>query len=260
MFLSKHLAPMDAAIEGILFDLGDTLVRYANLPVNRLFFEGGLRGYRYLQSLDKPLPVRWLYLLRQLCAIRWAHLKGRISGREFNALHLLDRQSRRMGHPLTSQEAAELAWQFYSPLKENAPFFPEVRQVLARLRDRGLKLGIVSNSFLPAEVLDRHLAEGQLLELLPVRVYSCEVDSRKPETGIFQAALDRCRLTAEHVIFVGDTPREDILGARRLGMKTVLRRRPGVKTPANCKPDYVIEDLSQLEDVLDACGTGPGRG
>jgi FMN phosphatase YigB (HAD superfamily) len=49
---------------------------------------------------------------------------------------------------------------------------------------------------------------------------------------------------------VGDTPREDILGAKRLGMKTVLRRRAGVKLPANCRPDHVIDDLSQLEGVL----------
>jgi putative hydrolase of the HAD superfamily len=247
---------MDAATKGILFDLGDTLVRYAHLPVNRLFFQGGLRGYRYLQSLGKPVPVRWLYLLRQLVAIRWAHLKGRITGREFNALELLDHQSRRMGHPLTPAESAELAWQFYSPLKESAPFFPEVEGVLRGLRDRGLKLGIVSNSFLPGEVLDRHLAEGRLLELLPVRVYSCEVDIRKPDGGIFQVALDRCNLSAREVVFVGDTPREDILGAKRLGMRTVLRRRAGVKLPDDCRPDHVIDDLSQLEDVLETPDSG----
>ncbi len=241
---------MARRIRGILFDLGDTLVQYANLPVNRLFVRGALRGYEYLKSLDKPLPARFLYMLRQLTAIRWAHLRGWVTGVEFDAIELLGTQSRRMGHPLSRQETIELAWRFYSPLKEEAPFYPEVRGVLEQLRDQGYQLGIVSNSFLPGQVLDRHLAEGDLLDLLPVRVYSCEVHVRKPKPGIFQAALEQTGLSPDETVFVGDTPKEDIDGASQMGMVTVLRKSPPPRKCRKHQPDHVIEDLRELTDLL----------
>jgi HAD superfamily hydrolase (TIGR01662 family) len=241
---------MARRIQGILFDLGDTLVQYADLPVNRLFVRGAVRGYEYLKSLGKPLPARFIYMLRQLTAIRWAHLRGWVTGVEFDAIKLLSLQSRRMGHPLSRQETIELAWQFYSPLKEQAPFYPEVRGVLEDLRDQGYQLGIVSNSFLPGQVLDRHLADGDLLDLLPVRVYSCEVNVRKPKGGIFQAALEQTGLTAEETMFVGDTPKEDIDGACEMGMVTVLRKSPPPRKCRKHQPDHVIEDLRELEGIL----------
>jgi putative hydrolase of the HAD superfamily len=251
---------MERSIKGILFDLGDTLVRYANLRVNRLFVKGAMRGYAYLKSLGKPLPARWIYMLRQLSSIRWAHLRGLVTGVEFDALKLLRVQSRRMGHPLTPQEASQLAWQFYAPLKEEAPFFPEVRPVLSRLTEQGYRLGIVSNSFLPGSVLDRHLEEGDLLELLPIRVYSCEVNIRKPKPGIFQAALNRSGLEAQETVFVGDTPREDITGAAQMGMVTVLRTGGNRTRGSKYQPDHVIQDLNQLEDILRSYRNPPGSG
>ena len=54
-------------------------------------------------------------------------------------------------------------------------------------------------------------------------------------------------------VFVGDRPWDDVVGAGRAGMRTVLRRNPGV--PAyDVEPDAVIDELLELIAVVDGWG------
>ncbi len=241
---------MGKAIRGILFDLGDTLLDFGPVRINRLFVEGARRGYHYLRDLDKPLPHKFIYLLRQLWAVRWAYVKSRIRGREFNSLELLDRQARRMGHPLEPDEALELAWRFYSPLKERARIESDLHEALGQLQTMGLELGIVSNTFLPAEVLDRHLAEEDLLAYFPQRLYSCQLGHRKPDRRIFQQGLEMIGLAPEETLFVGDTPKEDIRGASDVGMVTVLKDPTGRRRRRRPRADFVIDRIAELPAVI----------
>lgn len=90
---------------------------------------------------------------------------------------------------------------------------------LARARASGLRLGIVSNS------------EGALIDLLD-RValsphFECVIDSglvgvRKPDPAIFQLALTRMGIGPEGVMYAGDIPEVDVLGARAAGLDAVL--------------------------------------
>jgi putative hydrolase of the HAD superfamily len=94
--------------------------------------------------------------------------------------------------------------------------------LLDSLRDRGLKLGLVSNAFDPGWLLREDLARMGLAERLDVAVFSSEVGMRKPHPSIFKAALDPLGVAAERTLFVGDRRYEDVRGPRQLGMKTVL--------------------------------------
>jgi len=52
-------------------------------------------------------------------------------------------------------------------------------------------------------------------------------------------------------LFVGDNPERDILGARKLGMKTALAEYGnGWYKGKKIKPDYILKDISQLLEVL----------
>jgi putative hydrolase of the HAD superfamily len=93
--------------------------------------------------------------------------------------------------------------------------------LLEALRNRGLKLGLVSNAFDPPWILHRDLERQGLAERLDVAVFSSEVGKRKPDPAIFDRALEGLGVEAEEAMFVGDRLFEDIRGAGELGMTTV---------------------------------------
>ena len=99
-------------------------------------------------------------------------------------------------------------------------------------------------------LLDRHLACENLLELLPIRVYSCDVGCRKPNRRIFQVALKKADLTSEQTIFVGDSHWADIRGANRAGLTSVLKDPLGRHQDKRIKPHHRIRSLLELPDIV----------
>jgi putative hydrolase of the HAD superfamily len=93
--------------------------------------------------------------------------------------------------------------------------------LLESLRNRGLKVGLVSNAFDPPRLLHRDLADAGVAERLDVAVFSSEVGKRKPHPEIFERALEALDVEAEAAVFVGDRLYEDVRGAAELGMVTV---------------------------------------
>lgn len=241
---------MAQRIRGILFDLGDTLLDFGEIDAVKLFAAGAERAYEFLQQLRQPLPPFRGYLRRQLRAVRWHYLRSRITGREFNSLTLIEGFARRFRQQLTREQTLELAWLWYEPLSRVATVAEGLPAMLAELRASPLTLGVVSNTFIPAAVLDRHLAQVGLLEQLPVRVYSCDVGSRKPRAPIFREALRRAGLEAPETMFVGDSPRADIKGANRMGMVSVLKDTTGRYANGRVPADHHIASILEMPGIV----------
>jgi putative hydrolase of the HAD superfamily len=96
--------------------------------------------------------------------------------------------------------------------------YPEVPDVLAALRARGLRLGVCSNWDWD---LDRHLADAGIAGLLDARVSSAWVGCRKPHRRIFEVALAELGTTPGETMFVGDNWVADVEGATAAGMRAV---------------------------------------
>jgi putative hydrolase of the HAD superfamily len=94
--------------------------------------------------------------------------------------------------------------------------------LLESLRERGLRLGVVSNTWPePARLVRRELAELGVAERVDAIVLSGEVGVRKPDPAIFERALAELGVEPEAAIFVGDRLVDDVAGAARVGMTTV---------------------------------------
>ena len=241
---------MAQRIKGILFDLGNTLLDFGRVDIPSLFEAGARLAYEHLQSLGCRVPPFAKYHHRQLWAVRWNVFKSRIARREFNSLELIVRQARRMGFSLTRQQALEEAWLWYKPLSQCSSKEEGLVELLEEFQRLGLLLGLVSNTFIPGEVLDRHLEAEGLLDLLSVRVYSCQVRYRKPHPKIFAAALDRCRLRADETLFVGDSLKADVYGANRAGMISVLKDPGGARRRSGISPRHRIRALAELPALV----------
>lgn len=93
--------------------------------------------------------------------------------------------------------------------------------LLESLRQRGLKLGVVSNAFDPGWLLHRDLEQMGIAERIDFAVFSSEVGKRKPHPEIFERALDSLEVAAQDALFVGDRLYEDVRGGSEAGMRTV---------------------------------------
>ena len=94
--------------------------------------------------------------------------------------------------------------------------------LLESLRGRGLKTGLVANSWPePPRLLRADAAAFGLAQLLDVMVFSEEVGAAKPQPEIFLHALGRLGVESVDAMFVGDRLETDVQGAANLGMTTV---------------------------------------
>jgi HAD superfamily hydrolase (TIGR01549 family) len=95
---------------------------------------------------------------------------------------------------------------------------PPAKEILSKLRPL-YRLGIISNSLGRNTELD--LIRTKLREFFDVLIVSSEIGKRKPHPKIFEAGLEALGLKPEEAVMVGDNFEEDIIGAKKVGMKTV---------------------------------------
>jgi HAD superfamily hydrolase (TIGR01509 family) len=95
-----------------------------------------------------------------------------------------------------------------------------VHDTLQALRDRGLHLGIVSN--IDEDQLAHMLELSQIEPHFDSVLSSEQAQSCKPDSGIFSEALRRAGCAPHEALFVGDSLQQDIAGANRVGLRSVL--------------------------------------
>jgi len=118
---------------------------------------------------------------------------------------------------------------------------------------QNFKLGLVSN-FTYAPVIYAGLRKLGVNGFFDAVLVSEAVGWRKPSPQIFRETLRRLRVRAAEAVFVGDTPLDDIQGAKNVGMKAIFIPSQfnslTVMRKAEQPPDYTIEKLCDLLKIL----------
>ena len=128
----------------------------------------------------------------------------------------------------------------------------EAAPTLQALRDRALRIGLLSNTHWPRSFHEQFLERDGLAALIDARLYTSEMDVQKPHPEAFGAALRALGVDdPARAVFVGDRPWDDIVGARQAGMRAVLRPNPMVPDYADARPDAIIEGLPDLLPLVD---------
>jgi putative hydrolase of the HAD superfamily len=238
-------------IKAILFDLGETLVDFGRVNTTSLFKQGARLSYDFLKSCGQPAGNFNYYCWLNLIALRIRHWLSGITRRDFNSLALFRRIGVRNGICLDKQQWQHFAWLWYEPLSKVGRVEPKIKETLTALEKLGLKLGIVSNTFVSGSSLDKHLEQLGILDFFPIRVYSYEFDFRKPDIRIFRVAAERIGEILENIMFVGDRINTDIKPAVKAGMQAVLKEaytNIGKKVPNGV---WKINHLSELPGLVE---------
>jgi putative hydrolase of the HAD superfamily len=205
-----------AVLEAVLFDWGDTLMQWT--WQDELLEAGHRAGLAALSRDELPevatVAARfregYLPLLWQPGVLEEVEYPGIVREllAEFDVSVSNDELARFL-------EAEHAAWQ---PARQLGA---HTWALLESLRDRGLRLGLVSNALDPPWLLHRDLDQLGVAGRLDAAVFSSEVGWRKPHPAIFERALDALGVEAPNALFVGDRLYEDVGGASQLGMRTV---------------------------------------
>ena len=125
-------------------------------------------------------------------------------------------------------------------------------KLLRQAKQQG-KVGLISN-FTYAPVIYKSLRKVGLGECFNAVVVSEENGWRKPSSHIFQDVLKRLQVAAQEVVYVGDSPLEDIKGAKAAGLSTVFvpSQFNSLKDlrDSQQQPDFIAADLASVSQHL----------
>jgi putative hydrolase of the HAD superfamily len=141
---------------------------------------------------------------------------------------------------------AEMVRQDQELLLANARLFDDVVPFLGRLRNRGIKIAIVSNCTENTRAL---LVATGVDALSDALVLSCEVGAAKPAPEIFQCALDRLGVTADAAVFIDDQPGY-CAGSVAMGIRTVQIVRGELDGLIPAADTTVVRSLPEVEAMF----------
>jgi len=130
---------------------------------------------------------------------------------------------------------------------------PDAPELLSRLHDRGIQVGVLSNTMWPRSWHEDVFRRDGVLHLIDGAVYSSEIDWNKPHPAAFQAAMAAVGVSdPTRCVFVGDRPYDDVFGAKSIGMRAVLIPNNDVPRYEGATPDAVISRLSELAPLIES--------
>lgn len=231
----------------VLFDIGDTLWHSGDAPPPAEFRR--IASERAKQFFaDSALPTGSASEAARIAwdaveaAMRDARATDRIEP-DYAAAAWTALAAR--GVNLSGREAASLLDTIYvSGVDGGKAAYPDARPTLDALRERGFKLGIVSNRAFGGKRFRDDLAATGLDIEWDATVVSVEAGFLKPHPEIFRKALEELAVAANETLMVGNSLAEDIAGAQSLGMKAAWKRStPDVE---GVRPDFIFDEVGEL--------------
>ena len=125
---------------------------------------------------------------------------------------------------------------------------PPTRELLEDLQEKGIPSAIVTNG--RAILQANKIHESGLDGLVQAFVISEELGIAKPDRRIFERALEQIEASPLTTMFVGDDIKEDILGAKCLGMQTAWVHRGRQWPHEGQNPDHVVGHVSEIRDIV----------
>jgi putative hydrolase of the HAD superfamily len=230
-------------VEAVIFDWGGTLAEFIDAEMLDMW----RLAARHLA------PDREEEVAARLTQIEDAYWEATTTHQESGTLAgLLAAASEALGLDVAEAVLEEAAVLYLDTWTPHIRHDPEAAPTLRALRERGLRIGLLSNTHWPRAFHEHFLERDGLVELIDARLYTSEMTHMKPHPSVFRAALDAVGVEDPgRAVFVGDRLLDDIAGAKSAGLRGVHRVNPAVP-PYPIEPDAVIRALPELVHWVDA--------
>ena len=240
------LSPSDAMKpKAVIFDWGGTLSHYAAVELADMW-------HLAAEHLALHMPEDKNALMRRFGRIE-TDFWGRVTTdqRSGTLADLLAAATSELGVDVAEAVLEEAAVRYLDAWTPHIVHDVEAAATLAALRERGLKIGLLSNTHWPRAFHERFLERDGLAKLIDARLYTSEMPYMKPHAAAFRQALAAVGLEdGGRAVFVGDRPLDDIHGAQQVGMRAVLRPNDLVEQ-YDVTPDGTISRLPELLPLVE---------
>ena len=224
-------------VKAVLFDLGGTLVKTAEIPpvMKRILRDCGIdRSLEEIsqawRKVDEKLNFRDLPELLDEFWVQW-------NVRILRTLQV-NSDTRRLAEFIATH------WWDYS----DVTLYPDAERMLLLLKEKGLKIGIVTNG-LQSDV-DEILPKVGLQDFFDIVVVIDTLRKMKPHVEVFRYALQKLEAVPSEAIFVGDEIEADYKGAKGAGLTVYLVDRD------RRVQDESVHKISSLEDLFELTNIG----
>lgn len=242
---------MQGPIRLVLFDLGSTLI-FERGPWDGLFAQADDALWRVLRQYGVTLQPRVVYGDAQTFLDFYSgHYRSDLN--EPTTAAILGGLLRRSGFPLSEEQLREAMRAMYFVTQSNWSAEEDAVSTLGALKERGFRLGLISNAA-DDDNTQTLIDKGGLRPYLEYIVSSAAFGRRKPDPSIFQSALEFFGVSAQEAIMVGDNLEADIGGAHRSGMQGIwIKRRalPQAPDSPELRPDATVSALSEIPPLLE---------
>ncbi|NVM27205.1 MAG: HAD family hydrolase [Candidatus Helarchaeota archaeon] len=236
----------------VIFDLGFTLFTFENFTLKR-YFATLNKGLDQLTSflMKKNIMIDSILFKKKFKKFRNRNLQlSLMNYKESTTLDTLNQTFESLNLPkLNPKEAHEAIMVYHSTEGKFWKLRPFSKPLLEQLQTQKFKIGLLSNA--PYHEGIKFLLDStDLTQYFNVIATSAQIGYCKPDKRTFEYILNKIQSNPQQSIMIGDDLKNDIYGAKRLGMRAIRVKRDFAITPnedVNVVPD---EEISDLEEVL----------
>ncbi|WP_061995193.1 HAD family hydrolase [Clostridium sp. ATCC 25772] len=234
-------------IKVIFFDMGNTLLHF---HYGQSDDEKDIQGLVYLTE----------YLNRFDENITFEDVKNNFYKIWMDGIK--DRKSKRIEYPIESflngflkkydltfslEQCIQAIHCFYKEYREQVRFEDNIYETLKSIKEKGYKIGVISNTCYYDEVMKECFSKAKIYELVDNFIFSYSLKIGKPNKKIFEAAIEQMGISPKEAIMVGDSLESDIKPALQLGMKTIWLKNDIINdTKLEIVPHGKISTIKEL--------------
>jgi putative hydrolase of the HAD superfamily len=242
-------------LRAVIFDWGGTLTPWheVDLPQQWRVFAREVHG---LPVEDRHMPPEELaeadsLAVRIHAAEEHAWQRGRRTHESASIAAILEEAGVDAAHD--RHHLALAAYQrFWEPHTHTDP---QVRPLWQGLRDRGLRVGVLSNTIWTRAYHREVFQRDGVLDLIDGDVYSSELHCVKPHPDAFRAACDAVGVGPEEAVYVGDRLFEDVHGPQQVGMRAIWIPHSDIplsqQVSVDATPDATAHELLDILAIMD---------
>ncbi len=223
-------------VQAVIFDWGGTLTPWHSVDLQE--------QWRIFASIVAPDDAGLAQRLYDAERDAWSRSESEHSSATFDGI-----VRAAGGDPTHVRHAAALTAyrDFWEP---HTLIDPDVPPLLDALHDKGIGVGVLSNTVWPREYHEQVFARDGVLDRVDGAVYTSEVPWTKPHPEVFHAALAAVGVDdPARAVFVGDRLFDDVSGAQGVGMRAIWV--PHSDVPAfDVTPDATVERLADVLTVV----------
>jgi putative hydrolase of the HAD superfamily len=244
-------------IKAVLFDLGGTLLHYKAVGSTWEDMEKGAMGsvYHRLAQAGYSLPpeaealnTAWEYLLSL-----WSSVDHRDPATLTIYHQLAELLRSQWGlNSLPANLIETLAPIYIQAIQMLVSPLDGAAEMLRTLRQRGLKIGLISNTLWPEKYHLQDLERHHLVAYLDHLIFSADAAAWKPHAQVFRRGLAALGVQPEEAVFVGDSLYFDVWGAQQAGLRGVwiIQDHRWLPDGIEVHPDAEIHQLAELPGIV----------